>query len=292
MKTQTNNRIFKTSIIFALLAASIFVSQCGDDPASSTHECGSGDVNLNEHSYEIADAVVFTNYLVYGYPAFTVDSAQQTQATDVNCNGIPCELGDLVHIIRILTGDDLDRTRAFSRDTANFRYQHGQLIVDEKLGAALFIFDGIVNVSPANSGFEVKNDYVNGQTHVLVYTFETKEITGAILNASETPDSIVAVDYYGTSYNIERHWPIATFSISPNPFHTTTNFIITLSEQSHYVIRIYTIDGDLVDLISGDGEGTITREWNIGDRPSGIYYISFEAGGTSVVGKMIALPEE
>ena len=200
----------------------------------------------------------------------------------------------MVKIIRTNTGDELSFPRIFAPHTANFRYQYGQVVmVDEKLGAALFLFDGNVDVSAAQNSFDIKEDYVNGRTRVLVYTFDKQqEISGEILNASEVPDSIVAVDYYGKPYNIERHWPIATFSISPNPFHTTTNFIITLSEQSHYVIRIYTIDGDLVDLISGDGEGTITREWNIGDRPSGIYYISFEAGGTSVVGKMIALPEE
>ncbi|MCK4632428.1 MAG: hypothetical protein KAT79_04105, partial [candidate division Zixibacteria bacterium] len=46
-----------------------------------------GDVNLNEIPYEIADAVVFSNYFVFGISAFHGNVEGQIAATDVNADG-------------------------------------------------------------------------------------------------------------------------------------------------------------------------------------------------------------
>jgi len=66
-----------------------------------------GDVNLNEIPYEIADWVLFTNYLIYGDTVFTYNLADQTQATDVNNDGIFVTLDDLIYLLRVIVGDAL-----------------------------------------------------------------------------------------------------------------------------------------------------------------------------------------
>ncbi|MDX9858276.1 MAG: T9SS type A sorting domain-containing protein [candidate division Zixibacteria bacterium] len=64
-----------------------------------------GDVNLDGVSYEIGDAVLFTNYFLYGLGVFTVNPSIQVAATEVNCDGISLTVGDLVYLIRIIVGD-------------------------------------------------------------------------------------------------------------------------------------------------------------------------------------------
>ncbi|MEW5874723.1 MAG: hypothetical protein AB1752_06030 [Candidatus Zixiibacteriota bacterium] len=48
-----------------------------------------GDINLNDLQYEIGDAVLLSNFLIYGPAVWTPGmEAIQTQAADVDCDGI------------------------------------------------------------------------------------------------------------------------------------------------------------------------------------------------------------
>jgi len=64
-----------------------------------------GDINLNNIAYEIADAVVFTNYFIKGLSAFTINIPGQIAATDVNADGLTLTVADLSLLIRIIVGD-------------------------------------------------------------------------------------------------------------------------------------------------------------------------------------------
>lgn len=66
-----------------------------------------GDINLNGIAYEIADYVVFTNYFLYGLPAFTINVDAQIAATDINADGLPLTINDIVFLIRIIEGEAL-----------------------------------------------------------------------------------------------------------------------------------------------------------------------------------------
>jgi hypothetical protein len=79
---------------------------------TSGHVCidsaqsGRGDVNLNGIPYEIGDAVLMANYIIYG--AIVLDPVQyevQILAMDINCDGIPATINDLVYLLNIITGD-------------------------------------------------------------------------------------------------------------------------------------------------------------------------------------------
>jgi len=63
-----------------------------------------GDINLNGIGYEIADAVVFANYFIYGLSAFTVDAVAQILATDINMDFRPLTLEDYTLLSRIIEG--------------------------------------------------------------------------------------------------------------------------------------------------------------------------------------------
>jgi hypothetical protein len=64
-----------------------------------------GDINLNGIAYELADAVVFYNYFMYGLSAFTINVDGQIAASEINGDGIPLTIQDIVYLIRVIVGD-------------------------------------------------------------------------------------------------------------------------------------------------------------------------------------------
>jgi hypothetical protein len=67
-----------------------------------------GDLNLNGIANEIADAVLYSNYFLYGISALDpLFLEAQIAASDVNADGVPLTVGDLVYLLRIVVGDAL-----------------------------------------------------------------------------------------------------------------------------------------------------------------------------------------
>jgi hypothetical protein len=248
-----------------------------------------GDVNLNGIAYEISDAVVFTNYFIYGLPAFTINAEGQTAATDVNADGIVLSVADLVYLIRVITGDALAYPKVAAGE-AVFTYEDGSLSTAADLGAALFVFDGNISVSAASSGFEIVSGYVNGQTRVLAYNLDKSSFSGEILNASELPVSVEAVDYDGAVYDVLVP---SEFGLSnyPNPFNPTTTIKMTIPSKTpvDFTIEVFNVAGQKVDEFSGRGNGVVTVEWDASDVASGIYFYRGTANGVSATEKMVLL---
>jgi hypothetical protein len=102
-----------------------------------------GDVNLNGTSHEIADAVLFTQYILNGLSAFKISVPAQLAATDVNNDGIQGTVGDLVYLIRVITGDALPYAKLapFVDDaTVSFDVNLLTAHTDRNLGAVLLTF--------------------------------------------------------------------------------------------------------------------------------------------------------
>ncbi|UCD18049.1 MAG: hypothetical protein JSV44_03840, partial [Candidatus Zixiibacteriota bacterium] len=70
-----------------------------------------GDVNLNAIAYEIADYVVFLNYLLYGPLAFTISLEGQYRATDINADSQFATINDFVYLERVIEGIMLPYSR-------------------------------------------------------------------------------------------------------------------------------------------------------------------------------------
>jgi len=58
-----------------------------------------GDVNLNGVPNEVADAVLFSKYFIYGLQVFRIDQAAQIMQTDTNADGLTLSVSDLVYQI-------------------------------------------------------------------------------------------------------------------------------------------------------------------------------------------------
>lgn len=66
-----------------------------------------GDVNLNWISYEIADWVLFQSFLLYG-DSLLIYPEQQAANSDVNCDGLPWSIADLLYMCRVILHDAVE----------------------------------------------------------------------------------------------------------------------------------------------------------------------------------------
>ena len=259
-----------------------------------------GDVNLNGLSNEIADAVLFTNYFVYGMSVFTVNPAGQIAATDVNADGIVLSVADLVYIIRIVIGDVNPYPKLTPVESVLKIAANGDLnISDVQVGAASIILSG--NVKPTllatNMKLEYSYDGANNVTRALIFS-EIKEgatmnsFTGSFLNihgsnlvdiemATAEGAPIVAKEVeLPTNFELNQNYP--------NPFNPTTRISFALPTSSDYTLTIYNVTGQKVTEFSGSKEaGNWDIEWDASNNASGVYFYKLVAGQFTDTKKMV-----
>jgi hypothetical protein len=252
-----------------------------------------GDVNLNGVANEIADAVVFTNYFMYGLAAFTVNVDGQMAATEINGDGIALTVADLVYLIRVIVGDALPLPKIAPAGTINIA--GGNVVaVDAEVGAAAFTFAGDVNVTLADgaAGMELMTNYRDGYTYALVYNIgEGVTASGNILNTNGQLVSAEIADYNGGAYKVKiLPTEFALDQNYPNPFNPVTVINGYLPTASDYSLTIYNVAGQKVADFSGRSEaGTVSITWDASNQASGIYFYKFEAGSFSDTKKMVLL---
>jgi hypothetical protein len=249
-----------------------------------------GDVNLNGIANEIADAVVFTNYFIYNLAAFTINVDGQIAATEINGDGAPLTVADLVYLIRVIVGDAMPLPKIAPNVSVDIVDGRDAVTVNGEIGAGLFVFAGSVDVSLGEgaAGFEMLSDVVNNETRVLVYSFQKDMVaSGAILNTDGNLVSAEVADYNGNvmTANIVP----AEFSLNnyPNPFNPVTNIEMSLPSASEWTLSIYNVVGQKVADFNGYSEaGTVTVTWDASSQASGIYFYKATAGKYSATKKM------
>ncbi len=251
-----------------------------------------GDLNLNGIAYEVSDAVLYANYFVYGVGVFTHYQAQ-VAASDVNADGIPLSIADLVYLTRVVVGDALPYPKT-SPIAANVSYDGSVISVDQKMGAAFVTIDGNVTPELLSTNMEMLYafDASTNMTRVLVYSDKADQtFSGNFLNAHGTVKSVEMATYEGqpvaaslvpTSFALNQNYP--------NPFNPTTTISFDLPQASKYSIKVYNVAGQLVDQINGHADaGTVDYTLDASSWASGIYFYSVEAGQFSATKKMVLL---
>jgi hypothetical protein len=257
-----------------------------------------GDLNLNGIANEIGDAVLYTNYFIYGSSVWNpVYVAVQQLASDINDDGIVLTVADLIYLIRIITGDEqpfppgtgtgspkvspyansVDVTNDVSNGAVTVRTNSS---VD--IGAALLVFrfDGTVGapVLSNNSGLQIRSNAANGELRVLVS--QTVEAAASRLTAGS--NSLVTIPVNGNIELVESQFSDANGALLsvnaasasipteyallqnyPNPFNAGTVIPFTLTKESEYTVSIYNVAGQVVRTFTGMGAvGTNRLEWN------------------------------
>ncbi|RME25909.1 MAG: T9SS C-terminal target domain-containing protein, partial [Candidatus Zixiibacteriota bacterium] len=266
-----------------------------------------GDLNLNGIAYEIADAVMYTNYFIQGLTAFgpTPQDHQEASiaASDANADGITLSVADLVYLIRVVVGDALPYPKAEAVH-ANFSADDGVLRVpNATLGAAYLVLRGqkAPELLTNDAVLKYQYDSDNDVTRVLVtIPFENthgpvKGFSGDILRFDGTENDVVTHEFASieagsvigemvpTSFKLDQNYP--------NPFNPTTTISFALPQAGDWHLTIYNIAGQVVQTFEGTADGAqyTTVNWDASNVASGVYFYRVVSGSYSATKKAVLL---
>ena len=251
-----------------------------------------GDINLNGVANEIADAVLYSNYFIYGLGVFHINFDGQVAASDVNADGMVLSVGDLVYQIRIVVGDAQAYPKLAPVE-ATYVVDQGVVSVDKLMGAALVVVEGDITPTLLADNMDIKYAYnaEDNVTRVLVYSFEGNGFSGEFLNANGNVVSIELGSYEGAV--VKTTEIPANFALNqnyPNPFNPTTTISFNLPVASEYTLTVYNVTGQVVTQFAGEAEaGVVSIEWDASANASGIYFYKLNAGDFSATKKMVLL---
>ncbi len=254
-----------------------------------------GDINMNGIVNEVADAVLFTNYFVYGMSVFTVGNpAGQVAATDVNADGITLSVADLVYLVRVIIGDAQPYPKVVTPTQVAIRNQAGALAVNgSEIGAAYVVASGSVHPELTVDGMDMLYNYDGDAdvTRILVYSLDGNSFTGSFLNVNGDVVSIEMATREGLPVAmIDLPTDFALNQNYPNPFNPTTNLSFSLPTACDYTLGVYNVAGQRVAEFTGShAAGEVVLEWNANDMASGIYFYRLDAEGFSATKKMVLL---
>jgi hypothetical protein len=258
-------------------------------------------MNLNGLAYEIADAVLYSNYFIQGPSVFQagIQGEAQVAASDINADGTPLTVADLVYLIRVITGDATPIQEDLLGGGPKVAAVVGKLNVealsqgaattvkaesDLDMGAGLFTFNyrsteiTEVTVTGRASEMDVEFSAENGELRVLVYNIEDGHKVaagnGEILSIVTTGGGelelveVEAASFMGgvLESNVTAKVLPTQFALHqnyPNPFNPSTSMAIDFPTASDYKLTIYNIAGQTVKTFSGAAEaGTLTLTWD------------------------------
>ena len=282
-----------------------------------------GDINLNGVPNEVGDAVLFSNYFIFG-PNVLHDPAppdyydNRVLATDINDDGTPLSIADLVYLIRIITGDanpfpgSGEKVAPYAT-IADVGYTLGEKMVVtahsmSDVGGAAFIFRhsgevGAPVLSDELSNMTLKFSDHNGELRVLVFSMNHQAITSGAHELFTVPmgegtmelSEVQFSDAQGNlmSVNSAKAYVPTVYELSqnyPNPFNVSTVIRFALPKASDWTLRIYNVAGQMVDEFKGHSEiGVQSLNWNPTNSASGIYFYKLVAGSFTDTKKMILM---
>ena len=279
------------------------IELCGGAICVREPEDDRGDINLNGVTNEISDAVLFSRYFIEGDGVWDpIWYMVQIQATDVNNDGVPLTVADLVYLIRVITGDEMP----FPSDEGNpkvspyagqadaiVKVSNGNVSVTTNsavdLGGALFVFRysgmgvGEAVASEAAENMVVKSRSARGELRVLVApnmanlgTIEagTHEVVNIPTSGAGTIDlvEVQLADAHGAmlTSNMAKISPPKSYALMqnyPNPFNAGTVIRFDLSQESDWTLQVYNITGQVVRTFSGhDAPSTVSVTWDGANR--------------------------
>lgn len=155
-----------------------------------------GDVNVNGLAYEIADAVLFSNYFLHGLGVFDDHVDASIAASDANANGVTLEVGDLVYLIRVIVGDAMPYPdlQPVPDVTVGLSMKKGRVSVNTPvdIGAILLVFNLGGEIGAPESmmpEMEMKYSIYSSEMRVLIYDIGADYIPAGRVEILNVPAS-------------------------------------------------------------------------------------------------------
>ncbi len=276
-----------------------------------------GDINLNGIANEIGDAVLFTNYFIYGPSVWDpVWYENQILASDVNNDGIVTTVADLVYLIKIISGDAQPYPPGYQKVnpyagamdvTAN--QANGEMVVTTNASSAIgaghlvFRYNDVTFGEITAATDDVKWNAANGELNVLVYSMQGNSVDAGVTELVSIPVEgngsveLVEVEFGdadGSLLQADMHLAKVPTSYEllqnyPNPFNASTMIRFALPTASDWSMNIYNVAGQVVDRFEGSSDaGMVSVNWNA-DVASGIYFYKLTAGDFTATKKMVLM---
>jgi hypothetical protein len=287
---------------------------------------GRGDINLNGVSYEIGDAIYFTNYFID--PNHNRLDVVQRANSDVNQDGLPATVADLVYLMNKMVNSLSTSTGSKPRyDGSKIDFMSGA--VDGKfvlasdyageLGAIAITLETsssnmtapVINSVLSESGMVYKWKQEDNLLRLIIFSETggripsgTNELFSIENNTEFNIKEIQAasVDGYPLAYVIKDGFGellpkgFALYQNHPNPFNPATTISFDLPKATAAELTVYNLLGqEVCRLVSGNlPAGTHTVIWDGRDNSgkavsSGIYLYNLKAADFSAKMKMIFL---
>lgn len=235
-----------------------------------------GDINLNGLSNEIADAVLFSNYFVYGMSVFTVNAAGQIAATDVNADGLVLSVADLVYLIRVVIGDATPYNKLAPVAVSYSHNANGVVSIKDEvqIGGAFIVVAGQTTPELKADNMEMVYAYDGANTRVLVWSRQGNSFTGDFLNVNGQIVSIDMATFDGQPVALEVLPTVFALNQNyPNPFNPKTRISFALPTSSDYTLTIYNVTGQKVTEFNGSHEaGNVEIDVDASSYSSGVYF--------------------
>jgi len=274
---------------------------CGNIKINRPGDIPPGDVNHNGEGYEVGDVVLLANYLGYHTPL----DHYQWYASDINGDGVPATIADLVMLIRIVTGQiPIPQGKVAPINVnveANMTGNNVTISSEADLGGAVFTVNHTGEIGVPSGSSDIKYSDNNGVLTVLVYSDagtalgHNLTINVPVVSGTANLVSASAADINGAMLNAKVTAPLPTeFSVAqnyPNPFNVKTAIHVALPTTANVTISIYNVAGQLVEAINA-GElaaGTHSIIWDASNVGSGVYFYKVVAGDQTKTMKMTLL---
>ena len=282
-----------------------------------------GDINLNGIAFEIGDAVRFANFI--SDPNRYPFNSQQYANSDVNQDGIPATIADLVYLIRVIVEGPsaIGKIVAFEeemelkikKEAKSFTcYTYSR----NNLGGGVFVFEhhsGSAAQVQFSEGLASMDKYCvdeAGVLRILIFSQEGRAIPGGEnlwftvqteseeLNLKQAEFSSDLGNLLKVRTNKVRPAQIPEeFSLGqnyPNPFNSETKLSFSLTEEGEVSLKIYNIKGQLVTTLLQERRpiGHYTVSWNGTNQSgetvaSGLYLYRLNVGDKNFTKKMSLL---
>ncbi len=243
-----------------------------------------GDLNLNGIGYEIADAVLYSNYFIFGVQVFDPDpikQASQVAASDVNVDGSTLTVADLVFLIRIIVGlqepidpGGLRATSTPGTVALGWTQQDAEasLQLEGSVATGALALDVRTERTPESvelseearkAGMELQWHAEGDRLRILVYSMKANSLPPGDLavltvrgaGALETITS-QASDEQGAALLVTRR-AMASLPVGfdldpnfPNPFNPETEIRFTLHQSATVTLSIFNVLGQEVACLA------------------------------------------
>lgn len=259
-----------------------------------------GDINLNGIANEIADAVLLSNYFIYG-PSVWDPTYYESQilATDVNCDGLVLTIADLVYLIRVITHDAEPINCPDGSGKIAPIMQAARLTFERKPG----VLEAWIESGSDLGGVFVQLAATDGTLGALEWDKNLGGLTPYVNKTKDGIRTLLVAKQIGAKLPVGRHrlfsipydgsnnWDVieaqaasasgdvlqletvttgsglpTSFELEqnhPNPFNAGTQIRFRLGQPSEWELTIYNVLGQAVRRFDGaDDAGYVTINWD------------------------------